>query len=1094
MLVFMMGSNVSQAQTTCNNVPTSCNIVQNPGFETTTLTSIPNPFGVGDVANWGRAWGSPQVTTGSLVGTWSARMWALNGSSEGIRQDLATCVEENRAYWFSVLYMNNQAATVNNEPLDVFGVYLSQTGSSGLPVAGPGIVSVPPTSQMIFNATNVATGTVAILGQGCFVADSTYDQLVLYPQETVASGNQVWLWLDQVVLQRLAYAGPDVNACCPAIGPDCPIPGATYAWTSVPLDPSLNPTVSNPVVCPTVLTTYYLTVTSPDGLCTDVDTVVVDPDVLNVNITAFPATVCQGGSTTLSANTLGGGPYSYSWSGGITDTDANAVVSPSSATTYSVTITNLAGCIGTASLTVNVSPPPAPTISVFGSTGPYCEDDPNILIVGTPIWDIPSVLGTGVFSSPTSSPFTNFPINFFSLDPTGNAGTHIYNFTYTNIAGCSATVSLTLTIDEDPVISTVPLPSVCESDGLLDLTGYFSASVGTGTFSGPGVTGTDFDPITAGPGTHTITYTVVNGACSSVATQTITVNPGSWQQTTSMTTGNDAGRDVTTDAAGNVYMVGDYSASTTFGSGANTITIPGAGMYIAKYDPCGELIWVAHTQTGRSNGRGVTINQASGWVYVTGYIMATTTPETFVSGLSNVVPTCAATGTVPGGFTSYIARYNMTNGCLLNVLGYGNATSDIQRFESIDHEGNFVYVTGSTKPSLFAIPQQVIVSKSSAISLATSVGWPAVSMLPTTYPCTGNDIAVRGTQIYITGVFGSSIQFAGTPVLNSLAVSDAFVYRFTDLGLSWTSVWRQRASTPGNNNGTGKSISLDASGRLFVTGTYTGTLVGVFGSGTLTGGVDTWAFVCRLAPATGLSMWRQSIRCREVRATGISADASGVYVTGYFLGTALSGIIFPSGTMQPFISTSPVHKSYVARLNKFTGIDLWSNVTEGDGLQRSYNIRADGIGHTFITGEYRGQMNMSPTYTAPQGQLNSTGIGMNAFLVRNEEADGDFRIPAEPAEPVEAQMDPLPFGQDNLLLNLYPNPNNGEFTVELLQEPNTEDLVLEVYDMMGKKVFTKSVSASQRKWQIDLSQYEKGIYLLKASSAGQEVMTRIVIQ
>jgi hypothetical protein len=46
-----------------------------------------------------------------------------------------------------------------------------------------------------------------------------------------------------------------------------------------------------------------------------------------------------------------------------------------------------------------------------------------------------------------------------------------------------------------------------------------------GTFSGPGVSGSTFNPATAGVGNHRILYVVTNAnGCTDSATQTITVN------------------------------------------------------------------------------------------------------------------------------------------------------------------------------------------------------------------------------------------------------------------------------------------------------------------------------------------------------------------------------------------------------------------------------------------------------------------------------------------------------------------------------------------------------------------------------------------
>jgi len=84
-----------------------------------------------------------------------------------------------------------------------------------------------------------------------------------------------------------------------------------------------------------------------------------------------------------------------------------------------------------------------------------------------------------------------------------------------------ATITVNNTL---PTVSFSGLPaSACNSDGISTLLGSPSG----GTFSGPGISGNDFNPFTAGVGTHTITYSYTNGnGCSNSATQNVIVTDG----------------------------------------------------------------------------------------------------------------------------------------------------------------------------------------------------------------------------------------------------------------------------------------------------------------------------------------------------------------------------------------------------------------------------------------------------------------------------------------------------------------------------------------------------------------------------------------
>lgn len=92
--------------------------------------------------------------------------------------------------------------------------------------------------------------------------------------------------------------------------------------------------------------------------------------------------------------------------------------------------------------------------------------------------------------------------------------------TATDINGCtSLPVNLDVFIYQvTPVITQIG--PFCEGDPCVNL----SATPTGGTFSGLGVIGSQFCPISAGPGVHTITYTVTINGCTFTTTITTIVN------------------------------------------------------------------------------------------------------------------------------------------------------------------------------------------------------------------------------------------------------------------------------------------------------------------------------------------------------------------------------------------------------------------------------------------------------------------------------------------------------------------------------------------------------------------------------------------
>lgn len=103
------------------------------------------------------------------------------------------------------------------------------------------------------------------------------------------------------------------------------------------------------------------------------------------------------------------------------------------------------------------------------------------------------------------------------------AGMHILTYTYSDVNGCSDSASQKIKVLPLASVSMDPLTAVCTDNKLVDLSGLPAG----GTFSGTGVTGTQFDPTVSGPGTFPLSYTIVDTVtgCNVWATQDITVHP-----------------------------------------------------------------------------------------------------------------------------------------------------------------------------------------------------------------------------------------------------------------------------------------------------------------------------------------------------------------------------------------------------------------------------------------------------------------------------------------------------------------------------------------------------------------------------------------
>ncbi|MGC9331781.1 MAG: gliding motility-associated C-terminal domain-containing protein [Bacteroidales bacterium] len=238
------------------------------------------------------------------------------------------------------------------------------------------------------------------------------------------------------------------------------------------------------------------------GLCSASDnitiTVIQTPDATITD----PGDFCADDAAVNLTAATGGG----TWSGlGITDASAGTF-DPTAANIGNNTITyqvSNSGCTATDNITIEVFDNPDPTIT---DPGDFCSDDASTNLSAASSGGTWS--GTGITDASAGT-----------FDPSvAGAGNH--TITYDVGTGtCSATDNITITVIQTPDATIVPQNDLCENDSPVTL----SAATAGGTWSGTGVSGNQFDPATAGPGNHTITYQVNNGVCSASDNITIVI-------------------------------------------------------------------------------------------------------------------------------------------------------------------------------------------------------------------------------------------------------------------------------------------------------------------------------------------------------------------------------------------------------------------------------------------------------------------------------------------------------------------------------------------------------------------------------------------
>ncbi|MCW3083236.1 MAG: hypothetical protein JWP12_602 [Bacteroidetes bacterium] len=284
-------------------------------------------------------------------------------------------------------------------------------------------------------------------------------------------------------------ASADLSAVC--VGNNVTLTGggaASYTWTGSVTD--------GLAFTPAATDTYTVTGTDANGCINTASTTVTVNTLPAVTASADLSAVCTGNNVTLT----GGGATSYNWTTGVIDGVAFA---PAATDTYTVTGTDGNGCINTASTTVTVNALPNVIASVDVAT--VCE--------GT----IVLFAGGG---DPATYTWSNGVVDLTSYTP---LSTNTYTVTGTDANGCSNTDSITVTVNPLPMVDVSFAPGTqCVYNAAITLSGESPAG---GTWSGNGVSGTSFDPATAGVGTSAITYTYTDAnGCSAMDTTSINVD------------------------------------------------------------------------------------------------------------------------------------------------------------------------------------------------------------------------------------------------------------------------------------------------------------------------------------------------------------------------------------------------------------------------------------------------------------------------------------------------------------------------------------------------------------------------------------------
>ena len=285
----------------------------------------------------------------------------------------------------------------------------------------------------------------------------------------------------------------------------------SYAWTPAAL--LNNPNIPNPITI-TLFSSVIFNLTVQDtitgciGTSQVIVTVLSNPLVIN-SFNATSTNLCLGDSSQLNIIVSGGtGNYNYSWASdpaGFISNIPNPVVTPTVTTIYSVTVSD-----GVFTLDSNI------TINV--GTIPYVNVEKDTVVCK----------GDYVILSANSSPNVSYSWNTTPVQNTQQIivnpnTTTLYKVLVSNIYGCIATDSATVTVFPNPVAVITPLgpTAICIGDSVL-----------LSTNTGIGYTYNWFHNSVIIPGVHSFVYSALQSGTYSVV---LTNNSGCTDTSASLT-------------------------------------------------------------------------------------------------------------------------------------------------------------------------------------------------------------------------------------------------------------------------------------------------------------------------------------------------------------------------------------------------------------------------------------------------------------------------------------------------------------------------------------------------------------------------------
>jgi hypothetical protein len=366
------------------------------------------------------------------------------------------------------------------------------------------------------------------------------------------------------------------------------------------------------------------------------------------------------------------------------------------------------------------------------------------------------------------------------------------------------------------------------------------------------------------------------------------------------------------------------------------------------------------------------IADASGNVYTTGNFVGTVDFDPG-AGIQNLVSA--------GASDIYISKTDAA-GQLVWAKRMGGSSGDFSNAIAIDAAGN-IYITGyfwgtadfdpgpGTLNLTAAAFFDAFISK---LDASGNLVW--AKSFSSSSGIQAGAIAVDASgNVLTTGIINGTVDFdpgTGTFNLTSAGGGDIFISKLDAMG---NFVWAKSIGSAGSDSG--ESLAVDASGNVYTTGYFQGTVDFDPGPGTqnLFSFDDRDIYISKL-DASGNFVWAKQIGGASYDiGYAIKVDAAGnVYTAGFFQGT----VDFDPGMNIHNLVSSGMTDVFISKLDA-AGDFVWAKCLGGSGSDWSQSLVIDASANVYLTGYFEGTVD----FNAGTGTHNLTSAGgFDIFVIK----------------------------------------------------------------------------------------------------------------